>query len=90
MAKKAATSSPKVVAKAAKPIAETEVRNTPIPRKAVAKPAAEPVINPAPAIARREITRDDIARRAYEISCGPECGSELDNWLRAERELRGA
>jgi hypothetical protein len=31
-----------------------------------------------------------IAARAYEISCGPNCGSEQDNWYRAERELRGA
>jgi hypothetical protein len=30
-----------------------------------------------------------IAKRAFEIACGPTCGSEMDNWLRAERELRG-
>jgi hypothetical protein len=34
------------------------------------------------------ITHEMIAKRAFEISCGPNCGSEMDNWLRAERELR--
>jgi hypothetical protein len=32
--------------------------------------------------------RDRIARRAYEIWQSGNGGSELDNWLRAERELR--
>lgn len=56
---------------------KTEVRNSPIPKVAAAK-AAPKVVTP-----------DAIARRAYEIwqSSG---GSELDNWLRAERELRGS
>jgi hypothetical protein len=31
-----------------------------------------------------------IAKRAYEISQSPQAGSEFDNWVRAERELRGA
>jgi hypothetical protein len=35
------------------------------------------------------ITHEMIARRAYEISQSPQCGSEYDNWIRAERELRG-
>jgi hypothetical protein len=30
-----------------------------------------------------------IAKRAYEISQSPRCGSEYDNWIRAERELKG-
>jgi hypothetical protein len=30
-----------------------------------------------------------IAKRAYEIHLSGQGGSELDNWLRAERELRG-
>jgi len=63
-------------AKAAKPIVSTPVRHTAIPKttQAFAKPV---------------ITHEVIARRAFEISCGPNCGSEMDNWLRAERELRG-
>ena len=62
-----------------KPPVKTEVRNSPIPRASA--PAAAP--------AGRQITREMIAIRAYEISQSPSSGSELDNWLRAERELRG-
>ncbi len=55
----------------------TPVRNTAIPK-----------VTPAAAPAKKEVTYDQIARRAYEIwqSNG---GSEFDNWVRAERELRG-
>ncbi len=35
------------------------------------------------------ITHDMIARRAHEISESDERGSDEENWLRAERELRG-
>ena len=51
----------------------TPIRNTAIPKI----PSA-----------RTEITHEMIARRAYEISQSGHGGSELDNWLRAERELR--
>ena len=57
----------------------TEVRNTAIPKLTPKKMAA-----PAPA----EITQDQIARRAYEIYASGNGGSESDNWVRAERELR--
>ena len=60
----------------------TAVRNTPLPKVTAAS-------SPAPA-AKRVITHDMIARRAYEISRSAACSSETDNWLRAERELRGA
>ena len=66
----------------AKAIASSPVRNSPIP-KVAAKPG------PAKATAPRSVTQEMIAIRAFEISCGPSCGSELDNWYRAERELRG-
>jgi hypothetical protein len=56
----------------------TPVRNTPVPKSA-----------PATNGARREITHEAIARRAYEISISGSGGSEFDNWIRAERELRG-
>jgi hypothetical protein len=62
------------------------VRNSPIPKVASAPAKAAAASAPAP----KAITHDMIARRAYEISCGPTCGSEFDNWVRAERELRGA
>lgn len=82
MAKKA--SAPKTVAKAAPKAAKiaaevtTPVRNTAIPKAVIAKPAAAPTIG-----------HDQIARRAYEISQSHECGSDHDNWCRAERELKG-
>jgi hypothetical protein len=66
----------------AKVAGTTPVRNSAIP-KFTAKPASKP------AGASKVITHEMIARRAYEISCGPNCGSEQDNWYRAERELRG-
>lgn len=49
------------------------VRNTTIPK-------AQP---------KREITYEMIAKRAYEIHCSGNGGSQDDNWFRAERELRG-
>ena len=36
-----------------------------------------------------EVTYDEIARRAYEISQSQECGSDDENWWRAEQELSG-
>ena len=39
-----------------------------------------------------EVTDRDIACRAFELYCQRGCqdGSDADDWLRAERELRGA
>jgi hypothetical protein len=31
---------------------------------------------------------EEVARLAYEISCGDDAGSDAENWARAERELR--
>ena len=53
----------------------TAVRNSAVPK--------------VQAAARREVTHEMIARRAFEISQSPECRSDCDNWLRAERELKG-
>ena len=41
--------------------------------------------------ARAKPTREQIARRAYEIWMDGGCphGCDLDHWLQAERELRG-
>ena len=60
----------------AKAAVSTPVRNSAIP-KTSASPAQ-----------RAEISRDQIALRAYYISRSGTGGSETDNWLRAERELR--
>ena len=38
---------------------------------------------------KREVTRDQIAKRAFEIYASGKGGSQVDNWLRAERELKG-
>ena len=56
----------------------TAVRNTAVPK-----------ITQVAAATTRQITQDDIARRAYEIYLSGTGGNEADNWHRAERELRG-
>lgn len=79
MAKKPATTrtTPKAPSKKPAPVVSSPVRNSSIPK-------AQPV-----AAAPKAVTHDMIARRAYEISQSPQCGSEYDNWIRAERELKG-
>lgn len=52
----------------------TPVRNSPIPKVS----------------GKKEISREQIAKRAYEISNSGKGGSEDENWLRAEQELRGS
>ncbi|HEX2971634.1 MAG TPA: DUF2934 domain-containing protein [Tepidisphaeraceae bacterium] len=52
----------------------TQVRNTAIPK--------------VPAV-KKEITHEMIAKRAYEIWQSGTGRSEMENWLRAERELNG-
>ena len=37
---------------------------------------------------RREVTHEQVARRAYEIFKSGTGGTPEDNWFRAERELR--
>jgi len=44
---------------------------------AVDDPSPEPTLD-----------RDAIAQRAYELSQSGDAGSDEDNWLRAEQELR--
>ncbi|MGD0461103.1 MAG: DUF2934 domain-containing protein [Tepidisphaeraceae bacterium] len=48
-------------------------RNTPVPR---------------PFAVKREVTHEMIAKRAYEIYRSGRGGSQVENWLRAERELK--
>lgn len=68
-----------------KPVSATPVRNSPVPKSA-AKPAAKPAA--AAAVQKKQVSHADIARRAYEIWASGQGGSETENWLRAERELR--
>jgi hypothetical protein len=78
MARKATTVKTPAAPAIAKAVSSTPVRNSPIP-KVAAKPAATPKV----------VTNEMIAVRAYEISQSPRCGSDVDNWCQAERELRG-
>ena len=83
--------SPNQPPKPAAPARTSEVRNSPLPRQSTA--AAQPPRQSAPPMSsstKRQPTRDEIAKRAYEIWQSGKGGSEFDNWVRAERELRGA
>jgi hypothetical protein len=57
--------------------ASTAVRNSSIPKAAATQ-----------TMSSRPITHDQIAKRAYEISQSQQRGSEFENWIRAERELK--
>jgi len=50
--------------------------------------AANDSVTPAP---RTSVTSDDVARRAYAlyVARGRTDGHDVDDWLQAERELRG-
>ncbi|HEY1684219.1 MAG TPA: DUF2934 domain-containing protein [Tepidisphaeraceae bacterium] len=61
---------------AAKPAASTEVRNTAVPPRSA-----------APTAGKKEPSWDQIAQRAY-FNWQKNGGSEMENWLQAERELR--
>ena len=61
------------------------------PAKVVAAPVKTPARNtpvPRPQPVAREISTEMIAKRAFEIWAGGTGGTEHENWLRAERELR--
>jgi len=58
--------------------------------KHIASPAEKPLV-PAATAAVREPSRDEIARLAYSYweARGYAGGSSEEDWLRAQRELRG-
>jgi len=58
-----------------------KTRKTRVPLAVVATPPES----------RRPVTDEEIAARAFELYCerGAEDGHDLDDWLRAEMELRG-
>jgi hypothetical protein len=61
-----------------------------VPPAAPARTSSTPVRNTSiPKAQPKAVTYEMIAKRAYEISRSPQGGSEFDNWIRAERELRG-
>lgn len=47
---------------------------------------------PQPSCPAADPSREDIARRAYEIYCtaNSEDGHDVDHWLQAEQELRAS
>jgi hypothetical protein len=75
----------------AKSVADkAEIAKKPV-TKSVAAPVSTPVRNtpiPKVSVVKKEITYEQIAKRAFEIHCSGQGGSETDNWHRAERELR--
>jgi hypothetical protein len=64
---------------------EHAIRPKPDRRKSTRSSAAKAVA----AATSVEIPKDAIARRAFELFCarGGQNGTEVDDWLRAEREL---
>jgi hypothetical protein len=70
----------------------TPVRNTALPKTAPPPMRPSPFDAPSaiqnPTTQRRQVTHEQIARRAYEISQSPEARTPEENWFRAERELR--
>ena len=58
--------------------------------KAAPAPVVKAAFKPAKAIGRYEPSQDEIGVRAFEIYVSEGCqeGHDLENWLRAEKELR--
>jgi hypothetical protein len=53
--------------------------------------AAAPSVGPNPVKDSIPVSENDIAQRAFAFYCerGYQDGSDVEDWLRAERELRG-
>ena len=71
----------------AAPVARTETRNSPLPKSSLSPTAST---SSGSSTSKKQISHEQIARRAYEIWQSGKGGSEFDNWVRAERELRGS
>jgi hypothetical protein len=65
-------------------------RNSPEAKPSKSAPRASTPVrsSPVPKAQKRAITPEMIAERAYFIALSGTGGSEFDNWIRAERELR--
>ena len=61
--------------------AVTDVRNSSIPPKSGTTTSQTNT--------NKTVSKEQIAKRAYEIWASGKGGSQLENWLRAEKELRG-
>ncbi|MEO6434466.1 MAG: hypothetical protein ABIP55_01735 [Tepidisphaeraceae bacterium] len=86
--KPASKSAPKAIAKKApapaKVAARSAVRNTAVPKSAAASKSA----SGRSASTTKAVPYALIAQRAYEIWSSGQGGSDFDNLVRAERELR--
>jgi hypothetical protein len=45
---------------------------------------------PKPQAGKRPVTQEAIAKRAYEIYASGKGGNAIENWLRAENELKNS
>jgi hypothetical protein len=72
------------------PIA-TEVEDREIDERAVARRFEAPDDHGADRLSAASVDNEAIANRAFELYCerGREDGHDVDDWLQAERELRG-
>ncbi len=68
-----------------KPAAKARSPRAAVKSRGLTPPSLSPKTNIAPT---REPSHDDIATRAYFISISGEGGSDFENWIRAEQELR--
>jgi hypothetical protein len=66
-------------------VAKTAPVLSPVRNSAIPKGVGGPVMQ-----IKRDLTHADIAKRAYEIYQSGKGGTQLENWLRAERELRAS
>ena len=85
LAAKPAVASKAPAAQSAGVSAET---TTPVRKSVIPKPVAAAANKPATAATPQTFGWHDIAVRAYHISQSDTGGSEDDNWLRAENELK--
>jgi hypothetical protein len=65
------------------------VQASPAPLKATTTVSRNSPLPKPQSSAPRQISHEMIAKRAYEIYLSGKGGSQNDNWMRAERELRG-
>jgi hypothetical protein len=71
-------------------VSRTDVRNSPLPKATSFGASTAGSSSSSASGGKKQVTNDQIARRAYEIWQSGKGGSDFDNWVRAERELRGS
>ena len=52
-------------------------------------PVRNSAIPPKQTTGTKQVTHEMIAKRAYELYTSGKGGNQVDNWLKAERELKG-